>query len=272
MLRLKSNAHGGLLMLHASTKYSLYAWLWLSAGFASTSARGDSTGTPLPGELSRSTAKAGHGMVVFGQQSVYFYHLPMWHGVHAWQIVLEVELDATGAALYAGERSAASRLTTFEPQAFALATLAPGTSLHGTLYHGHFEQGGTPLPRGHSTIVSATVRRLIVVNPLNPGSSAQAAPLYRVFGQGQDWYAAHIAAGAPAFDQVVAIAAAPQSIPSQQLRAGIGISLPGVDTSAQARPQPGGHTRAVLEGGREMIFTVEKESYFSEDDLGSNYF
>ena len=259
-------------MLDASTKYSLFALLWLSAGLAATSAYGDSTGAPLAGELSRSTAKAGHGMVVFGQQAVYLYHLPMWQGVHAWQIVLEVELDATGAALYAGERGAASRLTTFEPQAFALATLAPGISLRGTLYHGHFEQGGTPLPRGHSTTVSATVRRLIVVNPLNPTSNTQAAPLYRVFGQGQEWYAAHIAAGAPAFDQVAAITAAPQSIPSEQLRAGIGISLPGVDTSAEARPQLGGHTRAVLGNGKEMIFTVEKESYFSEDDLGSNYF
>ncbi|OJH34118.1 hypothetical protein BON30_44970 [Cystobacter ferrugineus] len=221
-----------------------------------------------PSALAVSTRTGVHGMVVFGDQGLYLYHLPMWHGLHAWQIVIEASLDEDGRRLYDSERAAGSPLVTFEPEPFALASLKPGFKLEGKLYHGHFEQGGTPLPSADSAAkVSFTVQRLIMVKALRPSDPAPFSASYRVFGREGEWFGVHVASRAPDFDQILRLESRSPALGAARGSAGVPVtaSLP---NDASHRPVVGTAWTGLLEDGTEVPFTVQREEYFSTTDLG----
>jgi hypothetical protein len=221
-----------------------------------------------PSALAVSTRTGVHGMVVFGDQGLYLYHLPMWQGLHAWQIVIEARLDEAGRRLYDAQRAAGSPLVTFEPEPFALASLKPGFTLEGKLYHGHFEQGATPLPAADSAAkVSFTVQRLLLVKALRPTDPALSSASYRVFGRDGEWFGVHVASRAPDFDQILRLEPRSAALDDARGSAGVPVStrLPN-DTSH--RPLPGATWTGLLEDGTEVPFTVQREEYFSTTDLG----
>jgi hypothetical protein len=221
-----------------------------------------------PSALAVSTRAGVHGMVVFGDQGLYLYHLPMWHGLHAWQIVIEANLDEDGRRLYDSDRAAGSPLLTFEPEPFALASLKPGFTLEGKLYHGHFEQGGTPLPSAdRAAKVSFTVQRLIMVKALQPTDPALSSARYRVFGRDGEWFGVHVASRAPDFDQILRLETRSPALGDARGGAGVPVtaSLP---NDVSHRPLPGATWTGLLEDGSEVPFTVQREEYFSTTDLG----
>lgn len=226
----------------------------------------DINGSPVINELSRSTQVAGHGMVIFGDNTIYLYHLPMWHGVHAWQIVLEASLDAVSLELYKNDRAKGSPLNTFSPTSFALGSLAPGFKIKGQIFHGHFEQGGTELQQ--DLVSTLTVKRIVMTTPLNPNGAARATPLYRVFGSGLEWYGAHVVSHNPDFDQIVALKAVPHALTAAQLTDGISVVLPGQSNAVSARPTAGAQLAGILPIGAALPFSVTGEIYFSVSDLG----
>lgn len=231
----------------------------------SKSALNSQNGTPLSHELAGSTQLGGHGMIVFGKDTMYMYHLPMWQGLHAWQIVLEVKLDAASLALYHSDRNAGSKLNSFSPQPFALASLAPGFTYRGKLFHGHFEQGGTPLGAATSTV---TVKRIVMVTPLNPNLPELAVPTFRLFGNGTEWYAAHVASKRPNFDQVLQIDPVAGVINDDSLAAGVVITTPGRSDGLSQRLLGGQSANAQLPGEQALPLNVVTEVYFSTSDLG----
>lgn len=222
-------------------------------------------GSPTPNELASSTQAGGHGMVVFGKDAIYMYHLPMWHGLHAWQIILEVTLDSPSLALYKNDRNAGSTLNTLSPKAFALANLAPGFVFKGDLFHGHFEQGGSKLGR---TEAAVTVKRIVMITPLGTGASAFAAPTYRLFGHGSEWYAAHVVSVRPNFDQILQLSPVPNTVTEAQLNAGIKLTTPGRSDLVGKRLTTGQTAKGQLESGKALAVSVVGESYFSTVDLG----
>ncbi|WNG14586.1 hypothetical protein [Cystobacter fuscus] len=222
-----------------------------------------------PSALAVSTRTGVHGMVVFGDQGLYLYHLPMWHGLHAWQIVIEARPDEEGRRLYDSDRAAGSPLVTFEPEPFALASLKPGFTLEGTLHHGHFEQGGTPLPSAdRAAKVSFTVQRLLMVKALNPTDPAPSRASYRVFGRDGEWFGVHVASRAPDFDQILRLETRSAALGDARGSAGVPVtaSLP---NDADHRPLAGAAWTGLLEDGTEVAFTVQREEYFSTTDLGA---
>ncbi|MET0403128.1 MAG: hypothetical protein ABW123_12030 [Cystobacter sp.] len=218
--------------------------------------------SPESSALTVSTRQGVHGMVVFGDQAQFLYHLPMWHGLHAWQIVLEVRPDAEGERLYVADRASGSPLVTFEPQPFALASLKPGARLEGTLFHGHFEQGGTPLPSaGAASRVSFTVQRLLRVKALSPTEPPAPAGEYWLVGGEGERYGVHVARHAPDFDHILRLDA-PRAIPGHR------VMTTGLQNRADGRPREGTTWTGLLEDGSEVPFTVVREEYFSTADLG----
>ncbi|WNG24060.1 hypothetical protein F0U62_08515 [Cystobacter fuscus] len=222
-----------------------------------------------PSALAVSTRVGVHGMVVFGDQGLYLYHLPMWHGLHAWQIVIEARLDDEGRRLYDSDRVAGSPLVTFEPEPFALASLKPGFTLAGTLHHGHFEQGGTPLPSAdRAAKVSFTVQRLIMVEALRPTGPALSSASYRVFGRDGEWFGVHVASRAPDFDQILRLETRSAALGDARGSAGVPVSTR-LPNDANHRPLVGAAWTGRLEDGTELPFTVQREEYFSTSDLGA---
>jgi hypothetical protein len=219
--------------------------------------------------LAAETRRASHGMIVFGQQRIYFYHLPMWHSPHAWHLILEVELDSSGRALYRADQAAGGTLQSFSPQPFALANIKPGYEIRGVLYHGHFEQGGEALPKSSApALVTATVIRVITVKALEPNAPLRSATVYRIFGVDGEWFAARLPSREPDFDQVLAITPTDLCRIPEDAALGLTVTLEGVNNSLEGRPQPGDTLSAKSSTDSQFCFKVEVESYFSTSDLG----
>jgi hypothetical protein len=200
-----------------------------------------------------------HGMVVFGGAGgpVFFSHIPMFHGPHDMQAIVEVRLDAGPPRFDTG-------LFTFKPTPFSLDDLALGrlATVSGTLYEGNFEQGGRPIGEAR-----AGVLRVVVARPLDGraqasdalGGRVQApeALEYTALGSRASAFLVHRISRAPDFDQIIAVDVGQTSLSDEALRAGVTLVVSGRKNGVDERLQAGsvgvevkGNVRAGLaEGG-----------------------
>lgn len=141
--------------------------------------------------------EATHGMVLFGQQKLMAYHLPMFHKIHAKQIVLELEISPELKAELS-ERQNNGELLTFVPVPFDLEKfLVSPHSLKGDIYLGHFEKDGTVI---HESI-TMNVKEILMNEKLtkNNGSGLNN---YSLVGTEKDAYAIHMLDGGIHQDQI----------------------------------------------------------------------
>jgi hypothetical protein len=164
-----------------------------------------------------------HGMLVFGERTTYFSHLPLFHPPHDYQIVLAVDLAGDAAARRVADQGATGeRLYTFAPAPFVLDRAGePGFEIRGDLVHGHFERGGTPLVTG----VTATVARVVHFRRLEP-SAADESLTYLLVGAPDEAYLVHHLTAAPDFDQVLSVRGA-LAVDAEALAAGLLVRFPG---------------------------------------------
>ena len=89
---------------------------------------------------------ASHGMLVLGQVTAFFYHLPMFMSPHDYQTILEGTFSQAGAdpqRTYREDRRshADTRVYTFAPDPFVLPELFPPDPkrkrISGELFRGH---------------------------------------------------------------------------------------------------------------------------------------
>ncbi|MEO6531315.1 MAG: hypothetical protein ABIN10_09785, partial [Specibacter sp.] len=149
-----------------------------------------------------------HGMLLFGQETLYLSHLPMFHSPHNFQVIIEVGFDETASeALRTDHESGGHDLYTFEPIPFPITELNPQEggparpSIRGTIYRGHFENGGQPVARG----AVAGVRNVVYFNELevNASHAADKELSYLCFGRGGQLHLAHRITASPDFDQIL---------------------------------------------------------------------
>lgn len=122
---------------------------------------------------------AGHAMLMFGEQTVFFSHLPMFGGLnaaeteftppHHYQVILQAALTPAQMASYVKDRQAhpATQFYTIGPEAFVLTRLfepkaAPRlTEFTATVFRGHLEdKPERPVPG----LVDAKIRIARVVH------------------------------------------------------------------------------------------------------------
>jgi hypothetical protein len=146
-----------------------------------------------------------HGMLLFGEDVVYLSHLPMFMSPHNFQVLLEVGFDDAVHELLRADRDASDGgLHTFEPEVFAITELDPGgdgparTAIEGTIFHGHFERGGTPIAEH----VTAEVRNVVYFAEFDTQARHQAdqALTYLCFGRAGQLHLAHRITASPDFD------------------------------------------------------------------------
>ena len=92
-----------------------------------------------------------HGMLLFGEETLYLSHLPMFMSPHNFQVILAVTLNDQAAGRLRDFRAHFGRndMYTFKPKKFHITDLIsrhPGkpalTSFGGSLFRFHFERGG----------------------------------------------------------------------------------------------------------------------------------
>jgi hypothetical protein len=209
-----------------------------------------------------------HNMLVFGEQAVFLSHLPMFDALnktktdfrspHRYQVILEAAFTKEGKSLrdiYVKDRQAhpATRIYTLNPGTFVLSRLfTPAktpklTSFTATVFRGHLEQGGVPVP-GLEKIVVEVVRvvhgRKFDPRVKNPG------PLeYLLVGKGPEMFLVHAIFAAPNFDQVLSVKSIGRELTDADLSEDVRVSVPNRKNIAAARLREGEKVQGVLRLG-----------------------
>jgi hypothetical protein len=210
---------------------------------------------------------AVHGMLLFGERRQYLSHLPLFHAPHDYQIIIAAELD--GGADEKGARTrylddrrrTGTAVYTFVPERFRLPDLAfqrkaGAFRFRGEVVRGHFERGGTEIDRG----VRVTPR-VIFAEKLAPEGKVS-GDTWLLFGARDEAYLAHLVAGPPDFDQIVAVDA-PAEVRDADLARGVRLSagIAGRPLSENAA------VSATLADGRTTSLKVRNQIYLETNDL-----
>jgi len=104
--------------------------------------------SPQDSEVSATAAAASHGMVIFGTDTLFVSHIPMFMTPHDWQALMQVSLShaqSDALAVYQKALTPGKQgLFTIRPKPFVLPNLLAGKikSFQADLYRGNFEAGG----------------------------------------------------------------------------------------------------------------------------------
>lgn len=233
-----------------------------------------------------------HGMALVGEKILYLSHLPMFMEPHNFQVILAVSLDDDATDRLGRSRSESpERLYTFAPEEFHITELVSEhhgkpsrTEFSGRLVRGHFERGGEVIAPDATARVSevAYFRRLDPV-AASPDAS-DAAPVYLLFGKGDELFLAHYITRPPDFDQLLSVRV--EGLPDEDVLRyvreqtftdadrllGLEVTVAGRRNVASERLKPGekvsgsGHVT-----GAHMLLDLEieglSELYFEEGEL-----
>jgi hypothetical protein len=154
---------------------------------------------------SRADQPGVHGMLLFGNQSTYVSHLPMFHSPHDYQLLFKVSLrDYPGSKtveVYKKSKKNTSEYFTLVPEIMDLSEIISGakTIFSAEIYKGHFERGGQSLG-----LVQVHVEKLVFSKKLK-AQDAEIKNSYIVFGEAGEYFAAHIIQGQPSYDAILSV-------------------------------------------------------------------
>jgi hypothetical protein len=233
----------------------------------------------------RDATFATHGQLIFGTESIYLSHLPMFmfdpsRHPHNYQVIVEVELTDDGTdptAKYIADRKAnpGTRVYTLNPEKFAMSDLISNSiqSFKGDIYRGHFERKGTKIIPN----VTINVKNIIYSHKFDPNAESLENLEYLLFGHGKEIFVAHIITKPPDFDQVLAVDrvlavdAVNPVLADEELSKGIRVFFPGIENNLNSRFKEGGS----IWGERlrrdpseaKLRIDIGKEIYFEENEL-----
>ncbi|MCC6588498.1 MAG: hypothetical protein IT168_17520 [Bryobacterales bacterium] len=221
-----------------------------------------------------------HNMFVIGSKAVYLSHLPMFHGEHAAQVILEVNLQQSDKSLNATyfedrSRHQDTKIYTLQPrEEFVLSELftpsvsAPArkTFAAEALFRGHLERpGNAAIAKAFSVSVSRVVHAHRLPAAQRPGQLT-----YILFGTPEDSFAAHFITQPPDFDQLLGVKLIPPAS-DQELAHGLTITIGNRSNSAATRIKAGerlaGRLQSEAGTARDVELVAETEFYFEEGEL-----
>ena len=222
-----------------------------------------------------------HGMLVVGQDTVFFYHLPMFMSPHDYQVILEGTLSQPGSdpqRIYREDRKGhpETPVYTFAPVPYILPDLFPPApkrrKIQGDLFRGHFESPpeypAKPFEIG--TGVDVTIANVVFVKKLLPVSSPPDHLEYVLFGKGRELFLAHRISRRGDFDQVISAAITGHQFSDDELRNGIPVQFTGKADTSEHRLAKGARvhgTARVSDRSVAVEVAPQAEFYMSERDL-----
>lgn len=165
-------------------------------------------GTAQPSEVSATAVGAAvHGMVLFGADTLFISHVPMFMAPHDWQALMQVKLShATSDALAVYQKASTpggQALFTLKPKPFVLPNLLSGTikSFQADLYKGNFEDGGKVILAN----VTVTVDEVLFSSQLKKTNAALKQLTYIPLETPEASYLVHQITAPQNFDHIVQI-------------------------------------------------------------------
>lgn len=231
---------------------------------------------------------ATHNMLVFGDQTVFFSHLPMFDALnrartefrspHRFQVILQAALTPEQMASYAKDRQAnpGTQFYTIGPEEFVLTRLfepkaAPRkTDFTATVFRGHLEaQPNHPVPG--LVDVKVKIARVVHGRKFDPRASKPAALEYLVFGRGPERFLAHAIFAPPDFDHVVKLNAVSPDLTDRDLERDVHVTIPDRKNVAVQRLREGQRVEGRLRIGSgaptKVRLEVGQRIYFEEGEL-----
>lgn len=165
---------------------------------------------------------AYHEFQVFGEDRTYFSHYAMFSSIHAYQVVLEVELtdeaNAAVRAFRAGQPETGLSFSPSEPSDEVLPVrhdwvlpeeTRPGRTITGDIHWvAEGDDWADPAMRHFiARNVSARVIEVVRREMFYPDTLRAESLSYIVIGRGDDLYLAHVVTQDPDFDQILRITA-----------------------------------------------------------------
>lgn len=232
-----------------------------------------------------------HNMLVFGEKTIYLFHLPMFDGVtsnktdytspHRYQVILAASFHRGVQNLqniYLNDRrkNASVRIYTLNPEDFVLSRLSSGspqspllTVLKARVFRGHFEKGGQVV-RGLAG-VDVKVNRVVHFRRFNPQAIKPEQLKYLLFGSSQESFLAHYISQPPDFDQVLSVKVDGHSFTEAELGKGIEVTIPDKLNQASERLKEAQQVTGLVQtaDARTLKFKLkaDKEIYFEEGEL-----
>ena len=223
----------------------------------------------------------GHGMLVVGLETIFFYHLPMFMSPHDYQVIMEGTLSKQGSdpqRTYREDRKAnvKTRVYTFNPVPFVLPDMFPPApklkKAHGDLFRGHFEKP-PEYPANPSEIgsgVDVNITNVVFAQKLLPLPTPLDGLEYLLFGKGNELFLAHLITRRGDFDQVVSAEIKGHQFPGDELRRGIRVQFSGKANESSQRLAEGKTVSGSAQvSDKKFAIDVKPgvEFYMSERDL-----
>ena len=224
-------------------------------------------------------AKGFHGMVLWGLDSIYLSHLPMFKAPpHAYQVIVEADLARpTGgpATEYATDRAQhpGQLLYSLAPEEFVLPDILPQagkppnlSTLRGALFRNRFDQE-TGVEIAPDVVVN--IKNVIHGRKFDPAAAELKSLEYIALGKPGEIYLAHLITRPPDFDHIVRVTF--DKMPAEEsLRRGMILTIPTLRNGKDERPAAGDRSvSATLSGidGHETAVevTVVEEVFFNDD-------
>ena len=121
-----------------------------------------------------------HGMLIFGKETVFLSHLPIFGSPHDYQVILEAAFAKPGrdpqSDYFNDVKRTGTKIYTLEPDRFILPRLSanpPLRSFTADIYRGHFERFPTTRAKDAARIgqgVEVTVTRVIHFRKFDPAA------------------------------------------------------------------------------------------------------
>jgi hypothetical protein len=234
--------------------------------------------------------EATHNWMLVGKQTAFLSHLPMFDHLnesgndyvtpHRYQVILQVSfargpLDVTQLYFADREGNPATKMFTVSPgKPFVLTDLTasqPLSSFDATIFRGHLERGGKPVPKLDN--VTVKVEKVLHFHKFDPAVQAPEALKYLLFGRGKDLFLAHSILKPPDFDQILSVEVSPATLSDDQLQAALGIhgaldvEISGRGNTAVKRIQEKEQSLGIFGAGEKLKIGAVREFYFEEGEL-----
>ncbi len=253
-------------------------WQW----GATSTARGAAEDCPDNGPMHPDCGQ--HNMMIVGEQTIFLSHLPMFHGEHRFQVIVEAGFAADGISLdrvYADDRqkNPTVKMYTLRPEAiFVLPRLFSGDpetllgSFPGTIFRGHLERGGRELAQ--LSHIEVNVKRVIYAEEIGRHADRTGSDelTYILFGGPSELFLAHSIAQPPDFDQLLGVTVAGHQFTEEELARGVAVTVPDRPNAPTQRLRAGETTdaRGHVTGALTFLpleVNVTAEYYFEEGEL-----